>query len=62
MGELDLQFELVRRDGKLAHGAVSPDPRAAPHPIRCARRQRPILDSVSCFVAQQRFVSHTERK
>jgi hypothetical protein len=62
LGELDLQFELVLRDWKLAHGAGSSDPRTAPHPIRCARGQLRILDSVSGFVAQQHFVSHTERK
>jgi hypothetical protein len=58
MGELDLQFELVFRDGKFAHRAGSSDRITAPHPIRCARGQLPILDGVSCFVAQQRFVRH----
>ena len=58
MGELDLQFELVLRDRTLAHRAGSPDPITAPHPIRCARGQLPILDSFSSLFAQQRFVRH----
>jgi hypothetical protein len=58
MGELDLEFELALRDRTLAHRAGSPDPRSAPHPIRCPRGQLAILDNFSSLFAQQRFVTH----
>jgi hypothetical protein len=58
MGELDLDFRLVFRDGEIAHGAGSPDAVAAPSAIRRARRQFPTADCYVRLCSNPRLVRH----
>jgi len=44
MGEVDLDFLLVLRDGEIANGTGRPDTVAAPGTIRRSRRQCPTAD------------------
>ena len=58
VGELDLDFQLVRRDEQIANRAGSPDPAAAPGAIRRPRRQFSLSDRRSRLCSKPRLVTH----
>jgi len=58
VGELDLDFQLVRRDEKVANRAGSPNPAAAPGAIRRPRRQFSPSDRRAHLCSKPRLVRH----
>jgi hypothetical protein len=57
MGEIDLDFQLVLRDGEIADRTKRPDTVAAPGAIRRSRRHCPTADRYARLCSKPRLVS-----